>query len=169
LAGNLTVALFCAVVAGIVLFAERDGIEILYHTRPSAGYYLAVISGGYLWFAFSTNFIREVIKDMEDIAGDAATQCQTIPIAWGVPVAKNIAGAAILLLIASLLFFSVWLFKKNEWSAGIACLGGIILPSLYLLRMLQKAKTKAHYAWLSSITKIVMAAGLFLLVLIWMF
>jgi 4-hydroxybenzoate polyprenyltransferase len=169
LAGNLTVAFFCAIVAGIVLYAERNGIGILWSTRPAAVKYLAVLSGGYLWFAFSTNFIREVIKDLEDMTGDAVTHCRTIPIAWGERIARFIIGISIVLLIASLLIFSIWLFENSEWVAGFACLGGIVLPSAYLLYLLTGAKTKAHYSRLSSITKMVMAAGLLLLILIWIF
>ncbi|TAK44327.1 MAG: hypothetical protein EPO28_04990 [Saprospiraceae bacterium] len=167
LAGNLTVAFFCAVVAGIVLYAERNGISNLWNTQPDAARNLAILSGGYLWFAFSTNFIREVIKDLEDMAGDAATKCRTIPIAWGERPARFIIGISIVLLIASLLFFSNWLFENGKWPAGFACIGGIILPSAYLLYLIIHAQTKAHYSRLSSLTKAVMAAGLFLLILIW--
>jgi 4-hydroxybenzoate polyprenyltransferase len=150
-------------------FAERNGIAILWNAQPSAGYYLTVLSGGYLWFAFSTTFIREVIKDLEDMAGDAATACRTIPIAWGEGMAKNITGTTILLLIISLLFFSIWLFENQDWLSGLACIAGIVLPAFYLIHLLVRANTKAHYSRMSSITKAVMAAGLLLLVLIWMF
>ncbi len=167
--GNFTVALFCAVVAGIVLFAERKGIAILWDTSPSSGKNLALISGGYIWFAFSTNFIREVIKDLEDLVGDTATHCRTIPIAWGEGTARIIVGIYTILLIISLLVFSVWLFENNEHAAGLAACFGIALPSLYLLFLVTRAKTKANYSRLSSIAKVVMAAGLFLLLLIWIF
>jgi len=73
------------------------------------------------------------------------------------------------LLIISLLVFSVWLFENNEHPAGLAACFGIALPSLYLLFLVTRAKTKANYSRLSSIAKVVMAAGLFLLLLIWIF
>ncbi|MFQ5445636.1 MAG: geranylgeranylglycerol-phosphate geranylgeranyltransferase [Saprospiraceae bacterium] len=168
LAGNVTVAFFCAAVAGIVLFAEREGVLLLWGNQPLAGKYLAVLSGGYLWFAFSTTFIREVIKDLEDMDGDAAAHCRTVPIVWGVRTAKLIAGVTILLLIASLLLFSIWLYRYREWTAGLFCLAGIGAPLFYLLEELRSANIKPHYTRLSTLTKYVMAAGLLLLVLIWM-
>ena len=42
----------------------------------------------YAGFAFILTLIREAIKDMEDMEGDARYGSKTMPIAWGVPATK---------------------------------------------------------------------------------
>ncbi|MBQ3843962.1 MAG: geranylgeranylglycerol-phosphate geranylgeranyltransferase [Bacteroidales bacterium] len=42
----------------------------------------------YTAFAFLTTFIREIVKDMEDVAGDGSMNCRTIPIVWGMKAAQ---------------------------------------------------------------------------------
>lgn len=44
----------------------------------------------YTAFAFLMTFIREIVKDMEDMEGDRIRQCRTIPIVWGVKAAHGI-------------------------------------------------------------------------------
>ena len=44
----------------------------------------------YTAFAFLTTLIREIVKDMEDVAGDERSNCRTIPIAWGMKAAHII-------------------------------------------------------------------------------
>jgi 4-hydroxybenzoate polyprenyltransferase len=52
-------------------------------------------------FAALLNFIREIIKDMEDVKGDLLLRATTIPIKIGIPKSKRIV---IVLLLATLLF-----------------------------------------------------------------
>lgn len=44
----------------------------------------------YTVFAFLLTLIREIVKDMEDVVGDANQHCRTIPIAWGIKTAQII-------------------------------------------------------------------------------
>lgn len=44
----------------------------------------------YTAFAFAMTFIREIVKDMEDMEGDGRSHCRTIPIVWGVKAAQII-------------------------------------------------------------------------------
>jgi 4-hydroxybenzoate polyprenyltransferase len=54
-------------------------------------------------FAALLNFIREIIKDMEDVKGDLLLRATTIPIKIGIPKSKRIV---IVLLLGTLLFAS---------------------------------------------------------------
>ncbi len=47
----------------------------------------------YTVFAFLMTLIREIVKDMEDVKGDALSHCRTIPIVWGVNTAQIIVVA----------------------------------------------------------------------------
>ena len=44
----------------------------------------------YTAFALLLTFIREIVKDMEDMKGDGLSHCRTIPIIWGMNVAQII-------------------------------------------------------------------------------
>ena len=46
----------------------------------------------YAGFAFIISLIREVVKDMEDMEGDAKYGCKTMPIVWGIPASKVFVG-----------------------------------------------------------------------------
>ncbi len=45
--------------------------------------------GGFAFFAFLTNLIREIIKDIEDFEGDIAYGRNTVPVVIGVLSCKN--------------------------------------------------------------------------------
>ena len=84
--GNFTVAIFCAFVAGIVLFAERNAFFEL----PQEEFQIVkLVFTAYFLFAFLSTFYREIIKDIEDLKGDIKNECETLPIKYGVPFAKN--------------------------------------------------------------------------------
>jgi len=86
LVGNLIVALFCAFVPGIVLFAERETL------MPSSEYKEYCLTSElisnpaiqsfffYILFAFISTLYREVIKDIEDVEGDKKNGCKTLPV-----------------------------------------------------------------------------------------
>ena len=57
-------------------------------------------------FAFLTNVSREIVKDMEDIKGDAARQAQTLPVRLGLYPARCLVGFLILLLIVTTIIVS---------------------------------------------------------------
>jgi 4-hydroxybenzoate polyprenyltransferase len=44
----------------------------------------------YALFAFGINFIREIIKDAEDVRGDSKFNCKTLPIVFGVRKTKKV-------------------------------------------------------------------------------
>ena len=61
----------------------------------------------YALFAFTITLIREVIKDIEDVKGEAAYGCETLPVIWGIRGAKiaiyliSISGIGLLILFLS--------------------------------------------------------------------
>ena len=61
----------------------------------------------YVAFAFLMTLIREIVKDMEDVEGDMRLNCRTIPIAWGLKAAQ------VIVLVLSLLTFTMSIYAKQ--------------------------------------------------------
>ncbi|MBK8564859.1 MAG: geranylgeranylglycerol-phosphate geranylgeranyltransferase [Saprospiraceae bacterium] len=160
LIGNLAVAAFCAWVAGIVLFADWAQVSKM----GQQGREVAVLFGGYGWFAFASTLLREIVKDMEDMEGDAQLGLQTLPIRFGKNTAKKWAIGVGVALLFSLLWFVRWLVQRQQFISAGFTVFGVGVPLAYLLYSIQKANKKIDYSKASRMAKIVMLLGLILLV-----
>lgn len=114
----------------------------------------------YAGFAFIISLIREVIKDMEDMEGDAKYGCRTMPIVWGVPASKVFTAVWIVVLVAALGIVQFYVLHFGWWLSSVYCFGLIIVPLLWILRKLYLAKVPADYHLLSNMVKAVMLAGI---------
>lgn len=168
LIGNVVVAVFCAFVAGVVLFAERETFAVIAVTQPELADKITLLFGGYLLFAFLSTMLREIVKDMEDLEGDRAGHVRSLPIAFGLTAARNTGIGFGILLLASLLVFSHWLIKHSQWAGLIFTWAALLLPLLYTLFLLKNANEKKDFSRLSKLTKFLMLTGLILL-LLWKF
>ncbi len=110
LAGNLAVALLCAF---SLYFAEYPGWPY-YTLLPSL-------------FAFVTTMAREIIKDIEDIPGDEAAGMETLPIRYGVGIAKRWLWGFLLATLV-LLPWGFWVFP-NGMAYGVVVVIAV-LPTL---------------------------------------
>ena len=162
LIGNLVVAIFCAFVAGIVLFSERASFTKLNEVGLSE---IVWLCWGYLIFAFVSTMFREIVKDIEDIEGDREKNCSTLPILIGVNASKFIA----LIFGGALLFLTTyWSFiqLKNGTKIQLFYLViGIVLPILFSLIYLIRANKKNDWNQLSLLAKYIMVSGIFYLLL----
>lgn len=160
--GNLIVSIFCAFVAGIVIFAERENVWEM----KGLGAEISKIFIFYLLFAFFSTLFREIIKDIEDEEGDRKNGCQTLPIVFGKTTAKWVG---IFFGNVLLLTLGYWLFlkKENGFDVGIIyILVGIIFPLIFSIFKFYLAKTKKEFHLLSQISKYIMLSGiLYLLIL----
>jgi 4-hydroxybenzoate polyprenyltransferase len=138
--GNLIVAFLTALsISEIALYYEPG--RIIIHI--------------YALFAFFINLIREIIKDMEDMKGDAAHGSKTLPIFFGIRKTKNIIYSLIVLFVLLVLILLTKLSNFNLWIC-FGILGILLLVMLYKLIL---ADRKKHFAELSRICKIIMLLG----------
>lgn len=161
--GNLLVALFCAGVAGIVWFAERAGFQELVAAAPELAGRIGSIFSWYMAFAFLSTMFREVIKDMEDVQGDVGANCRTIPILWGIRVARGVAAAFGIGLAVFLLYFPLASPELFTELSLFFLIFGILLPLFLALIWVFRAREKEQYHQLSQLAKLVMLGGLALL------
>ena len=112
---------------------------------------------GFAFFAFATNIIREIVKDMEDLEGDGSCGCNTLPLAYGIRVAKIVTVALTVLTIAALTaVYNIWLHESLTFI--YMCV--LLITPLALAALLTIAASEAkHYHRISTIIKIVMLMG----------
>jgi 4-hydroxybenzoate polyprenyltransferase len=114
----------------------------------------------YAGFAFILTLIREAIKDMEDMEGDARYGSKTMPIVWGVPATKVYVAVWMIVLLALLIAIQVYIIRFHWWWPILYCTMLIILPLAYTFLKLFRAITTKQFHYLSSITKTVMLTGI---------
>ena len=162
LIGNLIVSLFCAFVPGIIWYAEFDTINN--HSFISNNVYDMIMHlfPVYISFAFLSTFIREIIKDIEDMEGDQKSDYQTLPIVVGVHVTMYIALSLGIVLLGS---YGFWFFGFSNarviW-IGIIIVLGLIFPTIYILKSIFSARSTSDYSAISKMLKYLMIVSLFI-------
>lgn len=114
----------------------------------------------YAGFAFIVSLIREVVKDLEDMEGDARYNCKTMPIVWGVPATKVFAAVWLVVSISALSIIQIYAWQLGWRMSVVYCIALIIIPMIIILKNLYKAITTADYHKLSISIKFVMLAGI---------
>jgi 4-hydroxybenzoate polyprenyltransferase len=116
----------------------------------------------YATFAFSISLIREIIKDLEDMRGDASFGCQTLPIRWGVARTKWF-----LYVLIGVFMLLLGLLAQALQNTHISVAFGLMLfPTSYLIYRIFWADTLREFAFLSHFCKIIMLAGVLSMMLI---
>ena len=160
LIGNFIVSIFCAFVAGVIWYAERDNFRILLAKAPTEAGLVSQIFTNYLIFAFLTTLFREIIKDIEDTEGDKLNGCKTLPIVSGVKTAKTIAFGVTLIFLLFIAHLTIQETYANRYLQLFIFSTTISAPALYTIYTLTKAKTKQEYKNLSALAKVIMLSGL---------
>lgn len=110
----------------------------------------------YALFAFGITLIREIIKDIEDMEGDANYDGLTLPVALGLRKTKFILFFIIVSFFSSLVVFL--LKVQNEYL--LYYFGLLSVPFIHFVYKLSFADTKKHFSYLSSYCKWLIIAGI---------
>jgi 4-hydroxybenzoate polyprenyltransferase len=160
LIGNFLIALLVAWSILVVFVSKTDPLGWVYGADPLQLrlYRFALLYGA---FAFLATLARELIKDVEDMEGDRRYGCKTLPIVWGIGVARFFALVWVSLLLLLLLGVLFYLLQLNDWAAVAYGFFLILLPMLDWIRRLQRATTPADFGRLSRYVKWILLAGIF--------
>jgi len=114
-----------------------------------------------LWmgvFALLITLIREMVKDMEDIYGDALGGAFTLPMLLGMEKTKKITIALCTILIAMLVASLIFL----RYNAIFIFVNFILvqLPLLYCITLIRQARYNEDFGQISTYLKIVMIGGM---------
>jgi len=157
LIGNLTAA-FLAVLPffGILMYVSKFN-ENFYYDSERLGTIFA-----HATFLYLLILVREIIKDLENLAGDLSANYRTIPVMLGETAAKRIiAGLIFLTIIPVYLLIDVYDvgYMDVYFYAGM-------LVIIYFLYRLWDADGKMDYLLLHNLLKGLIVAGVFCIVLI---
>lgn len=107
-------------------------------------------------FAMTIILIREVIKDIEDVKGDATFGCQSVPVVWGIRGAKVFI---YFIIIGGGLFLISFLVLIKNWHVRYYFMA--LLPIfIWFVYKLAKADRKIEYEELRSFTNLIIFTGL---------
>ena len=159
LVGNMIISLLTAWVIMVLFVAESRFFFNAFGRVESMSrlFKLAVVYSG---FAFIISLVREVIKDIEDMEGDAKYNCKTMPIVWGVNVSKMFAAVWLVVLIVSIIVLQVYVLQYGWWWIVLYSVVFIIIPLGWILLKLYRASSKTDFHLLSNAVKFVMLTGL---------
>jgi len=163
LSGNISVAFMSALVILIVwlfeFFALRlqpDRFIVVYQSLWSITFVVLVYAG----FAFLVSLVREIVKDMEDVAGDAATGCRTLPVVYGTRTALGLSQILLGVVFVLLVIFAVWLFKQKLTITALYYMALAGLLVWVLIFRLHKMVDTTRLRTLSRQLKLLMLAGI---------
>ena len=105
---------------------------------------------------------RELIKDLENIAGDLAQNYKTIPLLYGVRTSKMVIALLIVLTLVPSYLLIAYFDIGHMYLYFIASM----LLLLLFLFLLWRSSNKKHYVWLHNILKFIIIAGVFSILLI---
>ena len=164
LVGNIIIAALTAWVIVVVYFFAGAGIFNyegwhggIYSFDIKKLYKFTILYAG---FAFIVSLIREVVKDLEDMYGDAKYDCKTMPVVWGVPATKVFVAVWIVVCIALLAIVQLYAWQSGWWISAVYSIILIILPLVFILKDLYKAVIPPDYHRLSMLIKLVMLTGI---------
>lgn len=145
LIGNLLIALLTALSLIIISVYFESGYLLVFY---------------YSVFSFFISVAREIIKDMEDVQGDALHGCKTLPILYGVLFAKKVVYVVLALLLLAMVVISI---SMNSLPMFITTFVILLLVSFVIYR-LYFADKKSDYRLLGNMCKLVMLFGVFSMV-----
>ena len=159
LIGNLVVAVLTAI--SVIIIGIFDLYPIITPENQSHLGMLFKVLLDYALFAFLINFIREIIKDLEDVKGDYNLGMNTLPIALGVARTSKIV-LIFTALITMYLFYYIYEYHFNNglFISTIYELLTIIAPLLFFCIKLTNAKSSSDFKHLSLLLKFVLFFGI---------
>ena len=158
--GNVLIAVLTAWAIAVVYFSKFTVAE-LFHPQESPLHHLRFFKLMVLYtaFAFVLTIIREALKDMEDMEGDAKYGCRTIPIVWGLRATKVYLAVWLIVVVAILGIIQLYVIPFGWYGSVFYCVILIITPLIYVLYQLPKAYTSQDFSRLSWWIKMAMLAG----------
>lgn len=163
--GNLAVAFTLAM--SVIIIGIFDIFPATIAENRSQMASMFSILTDYALFAFMINFIREIVKDIEDINGDYNQGMNTLPIAAGTSrAAKIVLILTFIPIISLLIYINKYFIENNLYIVTLYALAFVLAPLIYFVIKLVNAKSQKDFHHLSSVLKLVLFFGILSIALI---
>ncbi len=165
LIGNFIVALLLSV--SVVIIGIFDLYPVTFEeNRPVMGLLFGILLD-FALFAFIINFIREIVKDLQDVNGDYNQGMNTLPIVFGVKrTAKLVFALSFIPIICIIYYINANLFASGLLYATVYGLVLILAPLLYFTIKIGSATTTKDFHHLSTVLKWILFFGILSIVVI---
>jgi 4-hydroxybenzoate polyprenyltransferase len=157
--GNVIVALLLSF--SVVIIGVFDLYPVINAENQLLMANLFSILLDYALFAFIINFIREIVKDMEDIKGDTSQGMDTLAIVLGSAKTTKVVFALGLMAIVMLFVYTKSYFLANKlFIATLYTILFVLAPLLFFTIKIWTAKSKEDFHNLSTLLKWILLFGI---------
>lgn len=163
--GNLVVAALLGF--SVVIIGFFDLYPNIYEGNLQQMQLVFSILKDYAVFAFVINFIREMVKDLEDVNGDYNQGMRTLPIVLGIARTAKVVFALLLIALLILgLYLYVNIIENNLFHAAIYSMVAVIAPMIFCILQMWTAKTKKQFRQVSLILKWIIFFGILSIIVV---
>ncbi|MBO5798864.1 MAG: geranylgeranylglycerol-phosphate geranylgeranyltransferase [Paludibacteraceae bacterium] len=162
--GNLIVSLTVAMVPFVVaMFNVRILTEVYAYSQV-----VGIVSKEIYWwvsafsvFLFVWTFIGEVVRNMDEVKGEREMECHTIPVVYGVKVAKMVVCVlALAAIVGCILAFVIYPPYRCDWSLRYF-LSTVSPLGLVMAYFVHKAERRTDYKIIRWMLNLIMLSGAF--------
>jgi 4-hydroxybenzoate polyprenyltransferase len=154
--GNTTAAILAILpFFGILLYYVRNALFPFYYTQLEIVFLHAT-------FLFLVLLVKEMIKDLENLKGDFASNYQTVPVLFGEKTSKKIITGMVILTVLPV-YLLVEIHQVGHMDIYFYC---CFIAFTFFLIKLWKSHNRSQFLSLHNLLKVVIAAGVCCIVLI---
>jgi 4-hydroxybenzoate polyprenyltransferase len=165
LIGNLIIALLLSV--SLLIVGVFDLYPVTFEENRAVMGLLFGILLDYAIFAFLLNFIREIVKDLEDVKGDSNQGMRTLPIVFGVKRTTILVFVlSIIPILCVVYYLNYYLFQSGLILSAIYGFVFILAPLIYFTIKIGSATQTKDFRHLSTVLKWVLFFGILSIVVI---
>jgi 4-hydroxybenzoate polyprenyltransferase len=165
LIGNIVVAMLLSF--SLIIIGIFDLYPVTFEMNRAVMGLIFGILLDYAFFAFIINFLREIVKDLEDVKGDFNQGMNTLPIAFGVErTAKLVFVLSVIPIIFILYYINYNLFASDLLYGTVFGLVFILAPLLYFTTKIWSATKANDFHHLSTVLKWILFFGILSIVVI---
>lgn len=153
LIGNIIIALLTSATILTVLWFDMPGYTVLEWNK------IWLVSFVVMSFAFLLNWVREIVKDLQDMLGDEISGYNTMPIIYGIKKSKQLAITILsftAILISWIYYYSGFIFIPETVYLYYAILILMFISSITLYFFIKPKQ----YSWVSQFLKVTMLLGI---------
>lgn len=145
---------------GNFIIAFLTGLAFIYGSIAVGNILCGIIPA---LFALLINFMREIVKDIEDIEGDKASGILTYPIKHGIDASITIVIlTAVLLIISTTIPFLLKIYSIEYFIFVMPVVNGLLV---YIIKELKSDQSQINLRKISNLIKLDMVLGLVAIIL----